>query len=266
MALKIIKAKEMSFVKYFIINDNPYEFDLDENGMLALTKKNVDFMNGIIKTDSSYRFAMDENNSKSSCYFIKKYGISRDPKIVEEQVRRINKENSTHLASSGTTPGSNQGIKYTVETIRKITTLKEDLSNGNPDLVNKISVAIPNRNIFSFVSKFCTFVSRYAFEDERKDNYCIYDNVLNNILPYYAWIYLGESYKKRKNSSIRAEFVEIPDYGGYRELIDKIRNKSYEKTGYQISRKDFDSLLWYYYKGVDLLNKKERALELVGID
>ena len=33
---------------------NAYEMDTDQNGEIALTKKNVDFINGILKIDSSY--------------------------------------------------------------------------------------------------------------------------------------------------------------------------------------------------------------------
>ncbi len=32
-------------------------------------------------------------------------------------------------------------------------------------------------------------------------------------------------------------------------MIDKIRKRNEELTGYLISRKDFDHLLWYYFKG-----------------
>ena len=39
------------------------------------------------------------------------------------------------------------------------------------------------------------------------------------------------------------------DYEGYRDLIDKIRDASEKRTGYHISREDFDHLLWYYFKG-----------------
>ena len=60
---------------------------------------------------------------------------------------------------------------------------------------------IPDRYTFSFASKFCTYVSRYLYNS---DDYCIYDNVLCNALPYYAWAYLGEVFISTKNSTINS--------------------------------------------------------------
>ena len=52
---------------------------------------------------------------------------------------------------------------------------------------------------------------------------------------------------------IRTKFAQKNegDYGAYRDLIDNIRYsaKKYLGSDYVISRKDFDHLLWYYFKG-----------------
>lgn len=47
------------------------------------------------------------------------------------------------------------------------------------------------------------------------------------------------------------------NYKHYRQLIDVIINRNKELTGYLISRRDFDHLLWYYFKGDRDIKSKE---------
>ena len=47
------------------MEDNCYKFDLDANGVLALTAENVDRINFIIDNDSNYRLFSDMDNLKS---------------------------------------------------------------------------------------------------------------------------------------------------------------------------------------------------------
>ncbi len=62
-----------------------------------------------------------------------------------------------------------------------------------------------------------------------------------------------------KEQQIIDAFVSV--YGEkYRELIDRIINKIEEDIGIRISYKDFDNLLWYYFKGSDSRTKKAMAL------
>ena len=53
-----------------IINysNSPYEFDVDEYGVPAFTKKNIAFLNGILKYDSNYSTSTDENNEDIQPY------------------------------------------------------------------------------------------------------------------------------------------------------------------------------------------------------
>lgn len=133
------------------------------------------------------------------------------------------------------------------------------------------------RYTFSFASKFCTYVSQALYQT---DAYSVYDKVLHDILPYYAWAYLGERrYFAKKKSRVDVEFGikkrEDGSYQRYRDFIDAIRRRSEELTGYPISRRDFDLLLWYYFKGdrdiVDKTTKEKlytsrttRALAHIG--
>lgn len=86
----------------------------------------------------------------------------------------------------------------------------------------------------SFASKFCHYASFFLFEnDELRDNYSIYDNVIASVFPYYMEMYGVDNSEP------------LTDYSVYRKVIDSIRGKTKDK----ISRNGFDHLLWYYHKG-----------------
>lgn len=53
-------------------------------------------------------------------------------------------------------------------------------------------------------------------------------------------------------------------YKRYARLIGRIISENKRKTGYGISRKDFDHLLWYYFKGND--DRIERARDCIAED
>lgn len=242
-----------------------YEMDLDKNGFVALTEKNVQFINGVLSLDSSYRKAFRAEKDSAAFYiknvFYNNGKFSHDPEEIEEVIRRIDKENSTHLAVSGSKKGDNKGIEKTKNKVSELfkeeneEIIVERLKAADADLVAEIAAAVENRNNFSFASKFCTFVTRAAFDE---DGYCIYDKVLSDVLPYYAWVYLGENkyINKNNNSIIEKTFKDSKDYNGYRDLVNSIIAKSNEITGANIKKSDFDHLIWYYFKGDEKLVHK----------
>ena len=254
------------------MNDNCYKFDLDANGILALTEDNVTRINFIIENDSNYRIYNDKNNSSSVYNFIKqnKNKLPWEIDDIETIVTEIDKQNSTHQDSLGVkkdagnpTAKNNGGRRKTAEYIYNISNLYERLEIGDASLVDEIAKALyksdgGGRYTFSFASKFCTFVSNALYDN---DKYSIYDKVLNDVLPYYAWAYLGKDcYFGRTKSKIGKVFgVEEKNgnYKDYRQLIDDIINRNKELTGYLISRRDFDHLLWYYFKGDRDIKSKE---------
>jgi len=232
-----------------IISEDPYKFDLDDNAQLALTEKNAVFMRALISNDSNYRSASDATNRNSSAWHFKNYLFSTKISEIEKGVRLIDKENSTHLAVSGKEKGSNKGIEIVSKTILEIENLEDALNRGSPEVVITIAKSVKGRNVFSFATKYCAFVSRYLCE--QKDNYCIYDGVLANILPYYAWYYCGRKdlLKRSGSSKIEDIYKNNYDYDGYRNLIDDIREAAFNQYSYKVTREEFDNLLWYYYKG-----------------
>ncbi|WP_026489101.1 hypothetical protein [Butyrivibrio sp. XBB1001] len=237
--------------------DGFYTLDFDEHGMLILNRKNAQLINACIAIDSKYAEASNEENKESSCaYIIENQDNLLDLKIMKEICRRLDKENSTHLAASGSKKGDNKGIDQTTETICNIRNLKQRLKDGDAELVTTISEAVRAsdgkiRNTFSFASKFCTFLCRYLFEGQEADNYSIYDSALEYVIPYYALVYLNDYDREmvKNKHVIRRTFFDKRNYDGYRKLIDDIREKAHPENEEKLSRKDFDNVLWYYYKG-----------------
>lgn len=232
-------------------NVNPYEFDLDCNGFPALTEKNFLFVKALIENDSNYRAPNDKP---------KNYKLlleSSFPKTYEQillVVTLIDKYDSTHLSSEGRNFKTyNKGREITAKKIEDLTVnfnLKEKLLTGCTEPIHLIANAVNESHYkslgtyegkynISFATKYCAYVSLYSLTD---DKYCIYDRVLGEILPYYAKMYSNEDIKKVtiKNQN---------DYNDYKMRIDKIMCSAAEKTGYKASYKQFDDLLWYYFKG-----------------
>jgi len=316
------------------ISKDPYVFDMDKNDFPALTEENFERINFIIKHDSNYRPLDDKGTdpiSKTIKDNIKKNDVifSNEINDILTVVKKIDKLNSTRQSSLGPKIKGRGGQEATACYISSIVDFYERLGKGDTTLVDDIAkhaisiesikkakelakelkwIEVSNvdlegindndeilRYTFSFASKYCAYMARALFEGEKgEDGYCIFDKVMCDILPYYAWVYLGDSNyiklsrpkAKRKTDNIDEQLEPVPpkivstikdefaikssgNYRKYSELIDRIiqsaeRLYCSEYPGKQchISRKNFDHLLWYYFKGGN--PEIERALELVG--
>lgn len=317
------------FPKNFNISGKPYIFDEDRNGFPALTEENFERINFIIKHDSNYRPLDDKGTDPISTIIkdtIKKNDdvFSNEISDILTVVEKIDKLNSTRQSSLGPKIKGGGGREATACYISSIVDFYERLGKGDSTLVDDIAkraISLESINkakelklnavsdvdvegindndefsryTFSFASKYCAYMARALFEGEKGDGYCIFDKVMCDILPYYAWVYLGDSdYIKlshpkakqntdnideqqapihpQKKSIIKDKFANKNDskYEDYRKLIDAIIQRAerlycreYPGKQCHISRKDFDHLLWYYFKGGN--PKIEKALRLVG--
>lgn len=232
-----------------------YDLELDEKDMVVLSKTNVAKVEAMIRNDSDYLQIGDKESSLtgkskgSTAYWVgrlKKIYEGNcelsDRVVVENLVRAIDRENSTHLNSDTV------GITQMTDRIMKI--LHSDLLPLLKDpgkeykLVSILSAPtiIPegdklhkSRQNYSFATKFCHYVCFYLYEGRpEQDNYSIYDYVVKSAIPYYADQY-----------AVKYKESDFKDYLKYIDIIDKIIAAS--KSG--ISRNGFDHLLWYFYKG-----------------
>jgi len=242
---------------------NTYEFDVDQNGFPAFTQKNVEFVTAIIGYDSNYSSASDENNYESIFAEPNFWSLTKLDKAVES----IDRINSTHLASEGSAVKGGQGREITTEFIRDIggDTLKERLMNADSSLVTEIAAAVQTKYNFSFATKFCAYASRYALGI---DNYCIYDKVVQTVLPYFYYVYVdGEGYRefyrtkktKENESTVDTKFRgrDIQDgYAQYRNCVDDIIAGIAKKCGICVTYEQFDHVLWYCFKGSNIRVKE----------
>ncbi len=244
------------------------EFDLDKNGFVKLTKRNATLAQK--KVDSSAKEAdgkksvktrktlsaiREDDLTKNDLYQLVQGSFHKDFRDgFLEIIKKINYTNSTRL--------SNEEREYFANHIAsQKDSILERIKQGDVNIVNDLAKAGINANQkrynFSFASKFCTYISRYAFKE--CDNFTPYDNVLQNILPYYEWAYCGTQtvYDFRKKNE--------NGYSDYIALIRKIieyAQKLYGKEG-NLTLKEFDRLLWYKYKGLlgeDLIEIQDSRL------
>lgn len=286
----------------FIISDDAFKFDLDKNGFPALTAKNVKRINFLINNDSNYRPLDDSGDSsisKTIHEYGKTYNYDEIFDIVRIIDKLNSTRQSSKGPKTKGGGGRDSTAKYIHGTLILKERFYNRLKSGDPNLVIQIAKhAIEERYTISFASKYCTYVARALFKDdqEKADRYCIIDKVICDILPYYSWVYLGEKpytrivkpkAKRITNSSKAPQYPPAPKivstikdefasktaqrYEDYCKLIKRIRENAAvlldKECGEQIqnktiTNKDFDHLLWYYFKGDSMRIKK--ALKLVG--
>lgn len=255
-------------------SEKPYEFDTDVIGALALTPDNVARIRFLINNDSDYRPQRSSDEIDTVEKFCGNHpDFWNDVDLTTELVTIIDKTNSTHQASEGR-GGGNKGREKTAKRICHLEDFENRLKRSDPTLVDDIADALDDRYTFSFASKFCTYVSRALLSHSvKQDGYSIYDLVVRKALPYYAATYLGEfgvKVVKRKGGYSKDPYGKFGDkkykdnedwkYKKYSDLIKRIIDANEEKIGYRISRRDFDNLLWYYYKGESSRLDKIQAL------
>ncbi len=264
------------------ITKDPYTFDTDQNGYPIFTKKNLALLHALLRYDSNYSASEDDKDGNTYAGMLAKNGVPRAYDDLYTVIKSIDKFSSTHLASEGR-GGGGKGIEKTAKYIADSMAdgLKERLSSRDDTLINEIATlgGKGKKNNFSFATKFCAYACVFA-KDIRSDNFCVYDNVLANVLPYYAYLYsfegidLPESWRKDppdldrichrsrnkdKNGdkriisdidSLCRQNLENHDYALYRHIVDStIRGILEQSELDNLSYKDFDQLIWYYFKG-----------------
>ena len=224
--------------------------------IVKLITDNIAKIESMIMTDSGHSKSGDVNayptfkrNGKmdyfgSSAYWMTKLKFAIEQKekselrnIIKHAVIAVDKENSTHINSDGV------GRELLTDRIMKRAEfLKETLGNIESWLkfieeLVAITSCVDNkhkaRTNLSFASEFAHYACFYLFyeDDKRRDNYSIYDNVLNKTLPIYIKKYNLSRY-------------DYSSYSSYYNCIGEIIKSS----GEPLSRNGFDHLLWYYYK------------------
>ena len=256
-----------------VITDSPYEFDVDQNGFPVFTKKNFALMDALLRYDSKYSASEDANDPSTYAGMLKANGVPTSFEAALPVVKSIDRVNSTflNLKSDG------KGIEATATTVSSIKKLKDRLVMRDDKLIDEIASAVitltgKGKYNFSFATKFCAYTCIFA-DGIQKDNYCIYDGVLAGVLPYYAYLYAeGDLYKDlcRKNKSnrivskVESLYRDKRKYTPYRKTVNGILEGILKQSELEdISYKEFDQLIWYYFKGDD--RKIDKALACIEL-
>ena len=230
-------------------------FELDKNDFVKLTKRNAILAQEKVNTSAKDTDGKKASKTRKTLSAIREDDFAKNDlyqliqnkmkqEFVEgflEIIKKINDTNSTRLSEEEQSEFSEYIGRNKDEILKRI-------KRGDVGVVNDLAEAgthtSKNRYNFSFASKFCTYISRYGFKEF--DKFTPYDNVLQNILPYYAWTYCGdelvENFKKNRKNGYDA-YV-----GLIRKIIASARNL-YGTEG-MLTLKEFDRLLWYKYKGL----------------
>ncbi|MGM9858724.1 MAG: hypothetical protein ACI311_05725 [Bacilli bacterium] len=248
--MSIMEEQELKN-KYLLVTE-----EFEGLQIVKLTTDNIARVEAMIMTDSGYAKSGDinagptykkngeEKYSGSTAYWMTKlkYALENNcdddlRTIISHAVNAIDKENSTHINSDGV--GRKQ---LTNRILAKVKSLKEILLNVDSGLkfIDEIATITSDvdakhkaRTNLSFASKFAHYACFYLFDedDPRRDNFSIYDNVLNKALPIYIKKYNLDGYNPNS-------------YLSYYKCIGEI----IKACGEDLSRNVFDHLIWYYYK------------------
>ena len=264
-------------MKYENVTKEIYELKTNKDGAPLFSQDNFKLINTFLRYDSNYNGVEDATN----LVFAKTYGgiLTREKEnffnfkkiedyVSEEEymkndslylvIESIDKMNSTHLASEGP-KGGNKGRIKTAQGVYDIKNFRERLFNADAKLVDEIS-CFGGKNNFSFASKFCSYLCRYLFKDlPQENNYCIYDEVVQSVLPYFANYYKVDLDKKYYVTYIRngikhnhSTVCSVKTCGGYSEyikLINAIVEKIKQESNIDVTYEAFDHMLWYFFKG-----------------
>ena len=250
---KITKELEEAEKKYQSLQPETFSTK-DGTKLVKLTLENVAKTEALIRIDSRYHH---DDSKKYFPYWIKELGkhlgyIKEEKKeydfdnVVENVIKTIDSENSTHLNADGV---GREQMKEIIKKYKSENKLLEYLEKRNFELVKSLSAKTTpkqpekhGRINISFASKFCHYACFHIFKGEdAQDNFSIYDSVVVNILPKYL--------ESLGITDVDMKKIYNKDYIEYSKAIDAVIRESGNRTGEYISRNGFDHLLWYYFKG-----------------
>ncbi len=169
------------------------------------------------------------------------YPNNNDIKIVAMKIGLIDITNSTHISQHK----GRISVDELTNHIINIKDIDKRLRSGDPCLVNEIASPNKNINLFSFASKYCFY---HNFCVYKKDDYSIYDTILQKNLPNYfddVTSYAIEKWRNNKdykkyNDYITNKLDELGIIDGCRKhLLDHyIWFKNREETSKKVNSKD----------------------------
>ena len=199
--------------------------ELDENGMVKLTKENALKVENLISMDARYRY------SSAKQMFDKSKDISNYslPDLIEF-IKRIAKDNSTRTA--------NADIRILTKYIYdNLSNALERIKQGDLSLVDELANLSnfgASRKESSLASKICRYIDEWYYGS---DIFTINDSVVRTMLPYY-YLYYDIDFKGNIDKMTYVDFMKY-----FVSMVEKVR--SVESS---ITRHEIDHILWYVYR------------------
>lgn len=187
-----------------------------------LTKENIEQIHRQVLQDSGFGTNIELIN-----HALCRFPCNTDSDLVAMKISLIDLTNSTRIGMHI----SRISLQELVKVILDIADFDARLSQGDPDLVSQLAKTNGQVNFFSFASKYCTYHNVAIY---KRDDYSIYDNVVEESLPQYI-----AGFKK---STIR-RWKDNYNYAAFNKCIGELL----DRNGIQIPfrRRKFDHFLWY---------------------
>lgn len=169
-----------------------------------------------------------ENRLITECFKLHPY--NKDINIIAMKICLIDVTNSTNLSRYK----SKISVADLADIIFNIKDFDERVKQGDLELVNdiaRIAKVTYGVNLFSFASKYCCYHNCNYYG---RDNYSIYDGVLQKYLPNY-----DDSIKSNKIKKWKDRF----DYKAYCDCIENILNSN--SVTVNNKRRKFDHYVWW---------------------
>ena len=223
-----------------------YSLDLVDNKFPRITEKNLAFIKAILSIDSNYRADFLQNGGTYT-QDLREHGFPKTKKNLKDVLDSLNKMNSTR---GDVGDSINKMADFLCDRVG-LEKAAARIQQGDLSIVTELANANPDRFNISLASKFCTYCSQICFGG---DSFSKYDRVVSTVLPYYAWLYLGENRwvrTSRRETRISLTTKDSKDwsYESYCELIGRIVKAICEKEKIAVTRQDFDWVVWYFFKG-----------------
>lgn len=171
-------------------------------------------------TNYGANFAMIHN-------VLKRFPQNTDRELVAMKVSLIDLTNSTNIGRHI----NKISLSELVELILSIPDFDVRLAQGDPELVNQIARCNGRVNFFSFASKYCTY---HNVDVYGRDDYSIYDSVVQDALPYYI--------PKLTKTTVK-RWRETFNYATFYDCIGTLLDQNNIHIPFR--RRKFDHFLWY---------------------
>lgn len=192
------------------------------SGFPLLTADNIEQVHLQVRQDTSYGTNMELIHSA-----LRKFPNNTDGELIAMKISLIDLTNSTHI-------GMHQkriSLQELVKVIQGIPDFDARISQGDPSLVSQLAKTNGRVNFFSFASKYCTYHNVAIY---RRDDYSIFDNVVEASLPHYVSGLTQTAVRNWKNTY---------NYAAFNDCIGELLERADIQIPFR--RRKFDHFLWY---------------------